>query len=151
MIFYSQNDPRWAAKKLGKSKYTVGTSGCLVTAVQNQLLRDGFHTDPGLFTDWANLNHGFEDPLGYLVFGSIARYSKRYQLVDRDATNKLNTIHQVMWTLRNGTRTTHWVAQDKGRDIFLAPYVIDSWDGKRKSLRQPFWKITGRRAYIKLA
>lgn len=35
MKLLTQTDIRWAAKKLGKTNYTIGGSGCLITAICN--------------------------------------------------------------------------------------------------------------------
>lgn len=150
-MFYSQNDKRWSKKKLGKSKYTVGDSGCLVTAVQNGLTRLKYFTNPGIFTDWGNDNKAFQDPLGYLIFDSLRRYTKgKYRLVESKTVppNKKNTLHEVYWYLKNGKITKHWVDQDTGRDAKGFIYVIDSWDGVKKSINQYNWKPTGRKIYI---
>jgi hypothetical protein len=34
-MFYSQRNPKWASVKLGNSKLTIGSDGCLVTAINN--------------------------------------------------------------------------------------------------------------------
>ena len=43
---FSQQDPRWASDRLGKTRDTMGSDGCLVTAAAMALTNLGFSTTP---------------------------------------------------------------------------------------------------------
>ena len=64
-LSWLQTDPRWASKKLGKSSYTMGDSGCAVTSVailtvySNTITDDEY--DPGFLCDYLNDNGGFDN------------------------------------------------------------------------------------------
>lgn len=52
VTIYAQRDPQWASVKLGKSKYTIGSSGCLISSVASCLTDAGYKLTPKEFNDW---------------------------------------------------------------------------------------------------
>lgn len=48
VILYRQDDERWSADRLGQSKYTMGSSGCLVSCIASALsMESGEEVTPG--------------------------------------------------------------------------------------------------------
>lgn len=64
---YSQTDPKWGAKKLSPSPFSMAQFGCLVTSISNALANYAVYEDPGTvldkliavggFDQYGNLNH----------------------------------------------------------------------------------------------
>ena len=77
-IPYSQRDIEWAEDRLGTSKeYTMGTTGCLVTAVASMLsdLTDR-PVSPGELNLWLRENKGYASG-ALFVFSSVASFGVR--------------------------------------------------------------------------
>jgi hypothetical protein len=77
-IAYSQRDVEWAEDRLGTSKeYTLGTAGCLVTAVASMLsdLTDR-PVSPGELNLWLRENGGYASG-ALFVFGSVSSFGVR--------------------------------------------------------------------------
>ena len=77
-IAYSQRDIEWAEDHLGTSKeYTMGTAGCLVTAVASMLsdLTDR-PVSPGELNLWLRENNGYAGG-SLFVFSSVASFGVR--------------------------------------------------------------------------
>lgn len=70
---FSQQDNRWAGKRLGKSIYFMGGSGCAVVATLAGLTDRGITTkNPGEFLDDLNAIGGF-DSHGLLIWDAVCR------------------------------------------------------------------------------
>ena len=145
---FKQGDSRWGNKPLGRSAYNMKGSGCLVTAVADSLNRHLYPTDPGKLVDWLNVNKGFQDPKGFLIFDAIRRFTKnKIKLVEGDRVRKINNLIEVNWKLSNGRYTKHWLEKltIPAPPGIKGEYVVDPTDGQGKSLTQTKWKATGRR------
>lgn len=59
VTIYAQRDPQWAGVTLGKSKYTIGQSGCLISSVASCLTDAGYKITPKEFNDWLIAYGGF--------------------------------------------------------------------------------------------
>lgn len=68
---YSQRDPRWGDIRLGTSRSTIGSQGCLVTVMAEILYRVDLLTDPAMLNRWLVQNAGFTNGNRF-VFNSIA-------------------------------------------------------------------------------
>lgn len=145
---FRQTDPLWGGKHLGKSPYTVKTSGCLLTANADSINRHVMPMTPGKLCDYANANHGFQDPKGYLIFDIIRRATNgKVKLVEGVHTGAINFLIEVHWKLRSGIVTTHWLEKltIPAPPGIVGEFVLDPYDGRGKSLHQSFWVATGRR------
>lgn len=76
-VYYSQKDPRWAADRLGKTRDTMESDGCLVSATAMVLGNLGFDTDPG------DLNKRLTDVDGYTSQGWLI-----WSAIDKVTDNK---------------------------------------------------------------
>jgi hypothetical protein len=57
---YGQRNAAWAKKALGRAtKYTIGSSGCLITSYASALTDAGKKMTPGELNDWLTANGGF--------------------------------------------------------------------------------------------
>lgn len=66
VIFYRQDDARWEEDRLGESKYTMGSSGCLVSCIASALsMESGAEVTPG------TLNKIFSDENVYDGAGNL--------------------------------------------------------------------------------
>lgn len=66
VVFYRQDDERWREDRLGESKYTMGSSGCLVSCIASALfMESGTEETPGA------LNERFSAEQVYDVEGNL--------------------------------------------------------------------------------
>lgn len=66
LVFYRQDDPRWREDRLGESKHTMGSSGCLVSCIASALsMESGMEETPGA------LNERFSAKQVYDVEGNL--------------------------------------------------------------------------------
>lgn len=88
---YAQRHPKWAADPLGRStKWTIGTSGCLISSYASCLTDAGKPMNPREINDWLKANNGYmadaegqivnfifsrPDRLGVLKFEALAKYN----------------------------------------------------------------------------
>lgn len=138
---YSQQDPRWASLKLGKSPYTVGRYGCTsvcVTDVMNWLLNKSIppsetvpklaYTSEGLIL-WDSLKN-----LGLSLVGRF--YGRQYEVIDKALADPgLCAIAQV-----NGN---HWVWVIGRRLPILGYRIADPWTGTKAYTNRYKNNITG--------
>jgi len=120
-VAYLQTDPRWSDHRLGNSRDTMGSDGCLVTAVAMAVSNLGYRLDP------AQLNHRLTEanaftPQGWLVWSGVEVATKGhakatyYDTVSPSLIRKCMTAGDyplVRFILPNGR--SHWamiVAQD---------------------------------------
>ena len=68
VISYRQDDPAWAKDLLGKSEYTMKSSGCLVSCIASAVSDDNVTITPG------ELNKLFSDNEVYDVNGNLQWY-----------------------------------------------------------------------------
>ena len=57
---YRQDDPAWAADRLGDSKYTMKSSGCLVTCIASAVTSEGEAVLPGELNALCSENAAFD-------------------------------------------------------------------------------------------
>lgn len=137
MTTFSQRDLRWRFKPLGASGHSVGSDGCLLTAIAFDMKREGINTDPGKHCDWCNKNHGFTND-GLYYHNNVRVYTQGKLTWSDVPDGKKYTLIQVKWG-----QVFHWVAKVSGIDL-----VMDPLDGNIKNLNQNYWKEV-RRAYLK--
>ena len=79
---WQQQDPAWCSMKLGPSSYTVGNSGCVITAAAMLMIKSGSVTDPGFtpakLVQYFNTNGGFGDT-GNLDLKRLSRYAPSFR------------------------------------------------------------------------
>ena len=74
-VHYLQTDPRWASDRLGRTPGdTIGSDGCLVTAVAMAMTNLGYRIDPGRLNHELTRADAFT-PRGYLVWQGVADVS----------------------------------------------------------------------------
>lgn len=72
MIYYSQRDSRWKDDRFGAT--TIGTHGCLITALAQLLLINGYDETPKTVNDKLRAVGGFTGPNNnLLIWGAIER------------------------------------------------------------------------------
>jgi len=76
-VYFSQKDPRWAGDRLGKTRDTMESDGCLVSATAMVLGNLGFETNPG------DLNKRLTDVDGYTSQGWLI-----WSAIDKVTDNK---------------------------------------------------------------
>ena len=90
--YYSQQDPLWKKKKLGFSRYSIGSDGCALTSLAMMLKGFGYDETPATLNKKLKQlgeNNGFIGPL--IVWGSIPvlfpkiRYKNLILCRDHDA------------------------------------------------------------------
>lgn len=137
---WSQRDKRWANKKLGASKLTVGGYGCAVlctTYVIDRFLKDKKEKTlmPNEVIDKATFT-----PNGLLYWNIVGKITKNRLVQVYDKTKADYTLMMVWW----GTMT-HWVV------LLNGDLCYDPWDGAIKKRKQPHWKTDGGFVYYKKA
>lgn len=71
LTLFSQRDPRWADKRLGTSRATIGAEGCLISCVASALATTGEDTDPARLNRMLARTGGYVDG-GRLVFSAVS-------------------------------------------------------------------------------
>ena len=72
---YHQEDPRWAGVRMGRSRHTIGSGGCMVCCVAMAYEALGIPTDPGQFVAYLNANGGFTAS-GNLKWHEMVQYGR---------------------------------------------------------------------------
>jgi regulator of replication initiation timing len=134
MIYYSQRDPLWANDSLGSTR--IGTHGCLVTALAQLLLINGYQETPKTVNQKLKSVNGFSGPNNnLLIWGAIEKvFNAKGYWTTQPFNNGvvLNTIEKYGGCLVrvDGSRigaTQHWVLYiGKGE-------MIDPWTGVKKA------------------
>lgn len=139
---YGQRHVAWAKKMLGKStKYTIGGSGCLITAYASALTDAGKKMNPGELNDWLVSNNGFaadkEGQIVNFVYAApdklgVLKFVERVICWDTDAP--MATIKQFLdagdFVLvevdfePDPDRDQHWV-----RLLDVDGKIMDPWTG----------------------
>lgn len=145
MIHLSQQDPRWANAKLGKSNVTVGRFGCTTTAIS--MLSDyfGCYKDPGELA----MQQDLYTPDGYIIWANL-RFDKM-QFEDRLRGSGM--FAEVNACLRDPNRAVilevnggaHWVTALRkhwwpGSNDYVC---LDPWTGRKCLARGVYKNITG--------
>lgn len=94
-MMYSQRDPAWSAKHLGKSGLTMGGYGCLVTDIAQGLTLAGYSVTPGQLCDSLNAHNGFT-PDGLVIWGVIAQLYPQFHLGGQGYTFVQGTFGKVL-------------------------------------------------------
>jgi len=113
-VIYSQKDPRWASDSLGKTRDTMGSDGCLVTATSMALTNLGFQTNPKDLNNRLTETKSYTKQ-GWLVWDGIRRVTggravaTYYDTVDApkiDSCMRNGQYPMVQFFLPNGR--SHW-------------------------------------------
>lgn len=113
--YYLQRDEAWAADSLGKSRYTMGSSGCLVSCIASLLSIYGEEVTPGELNDLFT-EYGVYNDSGDVIWGNIAKVYPDIQVevpgsVDSTAIEKqLEEQRYPLVRVKNlGDGYWHWV------------------------------------------
>ncbi len=71
IVFYRQDDVRWAAEKLGESRFSMETSGCLVCCIASALAMSGEEDTPLTLNRTLSRCSAY-DSEGNLLWGKLA-------------------------------------------------------------------------------
>src|SRR5437879_12651588 len=113
---YSQRDPRWAGKHLGKSPCTMGNEGCATAAIAFQTSRElNRDVTPGELCDFLSRDNGYTMPSptdpkgGLLKWDRISAFTHgQLHYLGRGSTppaRKKYTLVGVHW----GKLLLHWL------------------------------------------
>ena len=137
---WAQWDSEWGSIHLGKSQYTMKSSGCLVTAIAMLICHtgsaDASSFNPGTLVTYLNNNGGFTSD-GSLYWGKVCGaadnftlYNSRVSLANMTKAQKIakmaeyvNNGYGVIVSVRNGG---HWVAVDRIEGSTV--YMLDPGD-----------------------
>lgn len=141
---WSQRDPRWANKKLGKSGLDVGHYGCASVGA-NYCVNRAWKAlgilrfaRPGEFVDYCN-THGFYTDNGMLFWTAVDYFSGGKLKYTPNKKEAWITMAQVRWG-----SYLHWIVLLDG-DLCQNP-----WTGAFEKRAQSIWVPTGRQIYFKL-
>ena len=101
---YSQSDPRWSFKPLGRSGLNMRYYGCLVTAVAEALTLNGHLTSPGQVCDKLNANGGFLNN-GWLVWAKVEQAYSQFHF-NRPGCIFIQGVY---------AKFQHWVMEYEGK------------------------------------
>lgn len=130
----SQRDPRWAGKNLGTSPQTIGTHGCVITALTmlagevdvgrtNDLFNQHGVYVQGNLVWWSQVQKAFTD----LKFNWRSSVYDNNQVANWIYNKKIPVIVEVDAAPIGSPRTSHYV-------LFLGEQrLADPWDGTIKS------------------
>lgn len=137
---WAQWDSDWGSIHLGKSQYTMKSSGCLVTAIAMLICHtgsaDASSFNPGTLVTYLNNNGGFTSD-GSLYWGKVSGaadsftlYNSRVSLANMTKAQKIAKMAEyvkdgygVIISVRNGG---HWVALDRIEGSTV--YMLDPGD-----------------------
>lgn len=172
MIRISQNkDDRWKDLKIGKSKYNIGSNGCLVTALCMILSKfypergyKHFYTPAEAVRDWKFTTVPDDDDPRYLVWSSINNsdmefiwrkyaYQPDKLMIDPVTGEKdlefeivkkyaSHPDYGIVVQVINSKGNQHWCALE-GKSVF-GWAANDPWNGVRRwALPFPYKRING--------
>ena len=157
-LAFSQRNPHWAHIPLGKSRYTIGSAGCAVTAVAMLATMCEPAITPGRLVERLNTANSFTQDGLLLWYKTAAAVDgleyisyKRWHLgganmpVVKSALSYGPQIIQVDFKPQTSALDTHFVLAlrmtNDGNDI----WVCDPWTGDRGTLLelygQPGWDL----------
>lgn len=158
MLNLSQNDPRWRDKKMDKSKYTLGTNGCLVTVIcdiwskfyYNPSNREYLRPDEAIFELDLVAVTGDSDPR-YVLWSSVKNIGMKFlwrnfnykpdqimlDPVTRQERTQMYILKKYMkhpdygicLRVKTSTGGEHWIA-GIGKSVFGFA-ANNPWNGKR--------------------
>lgn len=138
--YWAQWDSEWGSIHLGKSQYTMKSSGCLVTAIAMLICHtgsaDASSFNPGTLVTYLNNNGGFTSD-GSLYWGKVSGaadsftlYNSRVSLANMTKAQKIAKMAEyvkdgygIIISVRNGG---HWVALDRIEGSTV--YMLDPGD-----------------------
>lgn len=141
MRYLSQRDPRWALDRIGSSPLLVGRYGCTLTCVS--MLSDWF----GCYLSPTAIAHNAAlfTKDGLVIWSALRLRSMKF---DRRAYSRDDA--EIRAALRDPDRAVifqvdgfHWVVGIKPTLLGNDYVVVDPWDGRKKSLRSAYSRITG--------
>jgi len=153
VIPFTQQDERWKDIHLGTSIETMGSAGCLVTAITSRLTPDIPLMLPRDLVELLNANNGFtsagnlymQKPADLIAELELIRYQKWGTtgqntgiVLVRDALSYGPTIVRVDYIPESLDIDNHFVVairEDTTKDDM---WIMDPWDGEFKWLREEF-------------
>jgi len=146
---FCQADINWAGDYIGKSRYTMGGWGCLISAYAMRLNTLGWNTTPAQLNRHMTRKGAFTNDARY-YWGSIGReyelketvIDARHRRVTKQEVDELEKkiesqpIVQVDYNPWTARADMHFVIVEemKGDDLI----IVDPIDGKRKSLLKEY-------------
>lgn len=139
----SQRDPRWASKKLGDSKLTIGNYGCLLTSLTMLLNYMGYAETPETVNNTLKRIGGFSGAL--IIWSKVAQAYPKLKFVYRDYNYNNAKVAWFVYAKAlpvlvevNGARigaAKHWVLFKGGQK------ANDPWTGKE--IPTNYYPLTG--------
>lgn len=129
MKMLRQTDPRWSAMKIGKSRYSIGHSGCVITALCNCANLNGYDWTPDDLNRAITAENGFTED-GLLIW-SVAekvlkcRIDHNYKGKFDFSEPKICYIGHYYSRTNNGKITGHFtnlLARGKDCDLYYDVY-----------------------------
>ena len=155
--YFEQRDPTWSGIHLGTSSYTMGGSGCLVTAVAEWMKQK---VDPAMnpyvLVQWLNANGGFTTG-GNLIFNKppeIPWLPKKFKFKDLWRGTTVTTYEHVKQLMLTNSapviiQVDFYSDSDLDSHFVLVTEVVendlliaDPWTGKQESLMAKYGKAT---------
>ncbi|MFA6790408.1 MAG: C39 family peptidase [Parcubacteria group bacterium] len=141
-IFLSQQDPRWAKEKIGKSHSTIGGYGCTITSISMLSSWYGKYKSPY----WMATNLDFTDR-GLVLWNSMNKLDLNMRFVWRYSGNNEAKIKEILFSKDNSVIAEvnygkHWVViiGYSNRKGFL---IADPFYGDKVYLKDRYLNITG--------
>ncbi len=131
MKFLSQQDPLWANKFLGQSKFTIGRYGCTTTCISMISDYFGCYQDPGMIAQMF-VKYTMD---GYILWDTLmlSRVAFESRLKNRDDVAIQAALRDpnraVILNVNNGA---HWVVALSKVTLANDYWILDAWDGKKK-------------------
>lgn len=137
MITLSQRNPEWANIKIGDSKLTVGTDGCLITCNSATTNEIGHYLNPGVLAQLLDFTPG-----GYLIWASVikAKLDFVYRFYSRDDAKIKKAFADPDQFIVLQVNNSHWVWLV---GVVGGYRVMDPYYGDVIYLTKRRYKITG--------
>lgn len=141
-VNYKQTDKRWATKKLGSPLYTMASDGCVTTVAArwaSWVLKDD--VTPGELCDWLNAHKGYTSG-GLLIWAKLEEFTnKKLKYLGKSIIVRPFATYIGRWVIWG--RIYHFVG------VMAKGMCFDPWDGKIKSIAQPYWRLTNDYRYLR--
>lgn len=114
LILYRQDDPEWESDKLGTSKYTMKSSGCLVTCIAMALSDSDYQLSPGELNKQLTENRVYDEE-GNMQWDRLASIEGfQVELYDSVSNNMIdrclkNHHYPIVRIHRKGNGANHFV------------------------------------------
>lgn len=141
LLSFSQQDPRWATRKIGQTQQTIGRVGCLITCLSDISTYFGAWYSPLAIENVCKFNSDaklFWETADFSTF----KFMRRDRVYDADAVAR--AMKDPAWAVAlEVAHGSHWVVPLSWSLLFNCYKIADPFFGDVSTMRRYANSITG--------